>query len=89
MTGSPLVPIVVPIVALLCLGAWIALVFYADSHPGWRHSRPGAGGEQPPPAAKLDGQPAQLDAQDTASPASSAPPAAPAPPAPPPARRAA
>lgn len=38
MTGSPLIPIVAPVVMLICLGFWIALVFYADAHPRWaRH----------------------------------------------------
>jgi hypothetical protein len=83
MTGSPLVPIVVPIVALICLGAWIALVFYANSHPGWRHRGSGAGSGQAPRTAQPDGQDAaQPDGQDAAPPASPTPPA-------PPARRAA
>lgn len=37
MTGSPLVPIVVPLVALICLAVWFAIVFYADAHPVWKH----------------------------------------------------
>jgi hypothetical protein len=36
MTGSNLAPIVIPIVVMLSLGVWIALVFYAASHPRWR-----------------------------------------------------
>ncbi len=36
MTGSNLAAIVIPIVVMLSLGVWIALVFYADSHPRWR-----------------------------------------------------
>ena len=36
MTGSNLAPIVIPIVVMLSLGAWIALVFHAASHPRWR-----------------------------------------------------
>ena len=43
MTGSQLVPFIVPPVALICLGAWIAIVFYADSHPGWKRWRNQAG----------------------------------------------
>ena len=35
MTGSNLAAIVIPIVAMISLGVWIALVFHADSHPGW------------------------------------------------------
>ena len=34
MTGSNLVLIVVPIVMLVALGAWLALVYYAGEHPG-------------------------------------------------------
>lgn len=33
MTGSTQAAVVIPIVALLLLAAWLALVFYADSHP--------------------------------------------------------
>ena len=36
MTGSNLAPIVIPIVVMFSLGAWIALVFHAASHPRWR-----------------------------------------------------
>jgi hypothetical protein len=34
VTGSSYIPIVVPIVAFLAMGAWLGLVFYADRHPG-------------------------------------------------------
>ncbi|HTS99200.1 MAG TPA: hypothetical protein VMI33_21545 [Streptosporangiaceae bacterium] len=33
MTGSALVPIIVPIVAVLALAAWLTLVYWADAHP--------------------------------------------------------
>jgi hypothetical protein len=36
MTGSFLVPIVVPIVAFIALTAWLGMVFWADAHPGWK-----------------------------------------------------
>jgi hypothetical protein len=36
MTGSNLAAIVIPIVVMFGLGAWIALVFHADSHPRWQ-----------------------------------------------------
>jgi len=36
MTGSNLAAIVIPIVVMFSLGAWIALVFHAASHPRWR-----------------------------------------------------
>jgi len=47
MTGSALVPIIVPIVAALAMGAWLTLVYWADAHPGYaRHVA-----EVSPPAA--------------------------------------
>jgi hypothetical protein len=36
MTGSSLVAIIVPIVALIALAAWLGMVFWADAHPGWK-----------------------------------------------------
>ncbi len=36
MTGSALVPFVVPIVALVSLGIWLTLVYRADAHPGYK-----------------------------------------------------
>jgi hypothetical protein len=36
MTGSFLVPIIVPIVAILALAAWLGLVYLAEAHPGWK-----------------------------------------------------
>ena len=35
MTGSSLAPIVIPIVAMVSLAAWLAVIFYADRHPLW------------------------------------------------------
>jgi hypothetical protein len=45
VTGSSYIPIVVPIMAFLAMGFWLGLVFYADGHPGYRHSKlqPGPG----------------------------------------------
>ena len=40
MTGSNLVLIVVPIVMLVALGAWLALVYWAGEHPEWKAHRP-------------------------------------------------
>jgi len=37
MTGGFWAPIVIPIVAALALFSWIAAVYYADAHPGWRN----------------------------------------------------
>jgi hypothetical protein len=39
MTGSALAPIIIPIVVVIALAAWLAMIFYADAHPGHiRHS---------------------------------------------------
>ena len=35
MTGSFLVPIIVPIVAFITLAAWLGMVYWADANPGW------------------------------------------------------
>jgi hypothetical protein len=40
MTGSSYLPIVVPVVAFLAMGFWLAVIFYADSHPGHGRKRP-------------------------------------------------
>ena len=43
MTGSSLVPIVVPIVTTLALAVWLGIVFYAAGHPAWKaHTAPAA-----------------------------------------------
>jgi hypothetical protein len=60
MTGSPLIPVVAPLVMLICLGIWIVIVFYADAHPDWKH-RPG-------PARTSDNVPAAGAGQDLAAP---------------------
>jgi|GEM_PF-412478 len=40
MTGSSLAVIITPIVAVTCLAAWLIMIFYADSHPEWKHRPP-------------------------------------------------
>jgi hypothetical protein len=45
MTGSSLVPIVTPIVALITLAFWLGLIYWADAHPGWKASRAARGPE--------------------------------------------
>ena len=45
MTGSSLVPIVTPIVALITLACWIGAVYWADAHPRWKASRAAPGPE--------------------------------------------
>jgi len=39
VTGSSYILIVVPIVAFVAMFFWLGLVFYADSHPGWKPRR--------------------------------------------------
>ena len=36
MTGSLLAHVIVPVVSVLALAAWLAMVFYADAHPHWK-----------------------------------------------------
>jgi hypothetical protein len=36
MTGSFLVLIITPIVAVIALAFWLGMVFWADAHPGWK-----------------------------------------------------
>jgi len=36
MTGSFLVPIITPIVALITLAGWLGIIYWADAHPGWK-----------------------------------------------------
>jgi hypothetical protein len=43
MTGSSLVPVVVPIVVVLGMFAWLGLVFYAAAHPEWKRHAGSAG----------------------------------------------
>ena len=38
MTGSSLAPFIIPIVGMVCLAAFLAIVYYADSHPEWKHA---------------------------------------------------
>ena len=39
MTGSSAVHIVVPVVTLVTLAFWIAMVYHADSHPWYKASK--------------------------------------------------
>lgn len=36
MTGSFLVPIVTPIVAVIALGCWLGMIYWAAAHPRWK-----------------------------------------------------
>jgi hypothetical protein len=38
MTGSPLAAVIIAIVSMISLAAWLAIVFYADAHPGHTES---------------------------------------------------
>jgi hypothetical protein len=38
MTGSPLAPVIIAIVSVISLTLWLAMVFYADAHPGYAES---------------------------------------------------
>ncbi len=38
MTGSSLAPIVIAIVVSAALAVWLAMVYYAASHPQWKHA---------------------------------------------------
>lgn len=53
MTGSPLAPIVIPIVVTIGLATWLIMVYYAGSHPQWGHS-PARRHAVPRPAALAD-----------------------------------
>jgi len=39
MTGSFLVAIITPVVALIALAFWLGMVFWAEGHPGWKTHR--------------------------------------------------
>jgi hypothetical protein len=59
MTGSALVVVFTPIVALITLGIWLGMIFYADAHPEHqaRSAAPGAtGAEAAALGADADGQ---------------------------------
>jgi hypothetical protein len=51
MTGSFLVPIVVPIVAFITLAGWLGIVYRADAHPGWKARGPA---DPPEPESEPD-----------------------------------
>ena len=39
MTGSSLVLIITPIVAIIFLACWLGMIFWAEGHPQWRTHR--------------------------------------------------
>jgi hypothetical protein len=80
MTGSALAPIIIPIVVVIALAWWLAMIFYADAHPG--HVRHGAAsgpattrgdehGKGAPPEPALTGLGASGRPQDAAVPGDS------------------
>jgi hypothetical protein len=40
MSGSIYAIVLTPIVAFILLACWITAVYYADSHPRWKHQAP-------------------------------------------------
>jgi hypothetical protein len=40
MTGSSLVAIITPIVALIGLAFWLGMIFWAEGRPGWKTHNP-------------------------------------------------
>jgi len=55
MTGSFLVPIVTPIVAVILLACWLGMVFWAASHPEWKTHRAAQGTQYPGESLTLAG----------------------------------
>jgi hypothetical protein len=60
MTGSALAPFVIPIVVIVALAAWLALVFHADAHPSW-HADLGTASGSGPARADASPRPAHTD----------------------------
>jgi hypothetical protein len=65
MTGSTLGTIVSIVVVVIVLVAGIAVVFYADAHPEWRHRAPSRHGIAGPPAVPHQEESPGLAARDT------------------------
>jgi hypothetical protein len=65
MTGSFLVLIVTPIVAIIALGLWIGMVYWADAHPRWKTHAAGpeltAAGFRPVPAEPAEHEGGELE----------------------------
>jgi hypothetical protein len=47
MSGSTTAVVVIPIVVVIVLATWLAMVFYADSHPRWPTSSTTSGRGSP------------------------------------------
>jgi hypothetical protein len=59
MTGSSLAPVIIPIVVTASLAAWLIIVYYADSHPLWRHRQGRPHADIQPPALPSRHQPSR------------------------------
>ena len=79
MTGSTQAAIFIPVVVMPILAAWLYLVFYADSHPGWRVQRSPSEltGAAPGSAIAASGAPRVTAARDGAPMPGTPPPARP------------
>ena len=55
MTGSLLVPIVTPIVAVIALACWLSMIFWADTHPRWKAHHVASGSQFPSESPTLAG----------------------------------
>jgi hypothetical protein len=64
MTGTDLAAIVPPIVAMISLAVWLAMVFYADAHPAVRRRAPAKPG--PGPAVRAPADSGELAARPSA-----------------------
>ena len=56
MTRSDLAAIVTPIVAMITLAVWLAMVFYADAHPAAGKQEPAKPGDEPAEQAPAERQ---------------------------------
>jgi hypothetical protein len=54
MSGSTSALIAIPIVETILLAAWLIMVFYAASHPQWRHRGSAPARSSSAPAARAD-----------------------------------
>jgi hypothetical protein len=56
MTGSFLVPIITPIVAVIALACWLGMIFWAEGHPGWKAHRAAQDSQSPGENPTLAGE---------------------------------
>jgi hypothetical protein len=55
MTGSFLVPIITPLVAVIALACWLGMVLWAEGHPGWKAHQAARGSQFPDENVALAG----------------------------------